>query len=98
MTVVVGADIFRNCTENGAQPVGSELWIVNKQELLAGVTTPHFTTYGPDVTISSIALGGSFPGDYSESDNCPLSPATLPAGSRAGSMSCGSCEKTACRW
>jgi hypothetical protein len=55
VTIVLGADIFRNCTENGAQPIGSELWIVNKQELLAGATTPHFATYGPDASISSFA-------------------------------------------
>ena len=54
-TVVLGADVFRNCTENGTRPVGSELWIVNKQELLDGSTKPDFTTYGPDPAISSFA-------------------------------------------
>ena len=55
VTVVLGADIFRNCTDNGAQPIGSELWIVNKQELLAGSTTPDFATYGPEAGVSSFA-------------------------------------------
>ena len=54
-TIVLGADIFRNCTEHGAQPTGSELWIVNKQELLGGSTKPDFTTYGPDAAVSSFA-------------------------------------------
>lgn len=54
-TVVLGADIFSNCTDEGAPPLGSELWIVNKQELLAGSTKPDVTTYGPDSGISSIA-------------------------------------------
>jgi hypothetical protein len=54
-TIVLGADIFFNCTDSGAPPIGSELWIVNKQELLAGSTKPDFTTYGPDAGISSFA-------------------------------------------
>jgi hypothetical protein len=32
------------------------------------------------LTISSIGLGGSYPGDYSFSNDCPLAPASLAAG------------------
>ncbi len=32
------------------------------------------------LTISSIALGGSYPGDYGSSNDCPLAPQTLAAG------------------
>ena len=75
-TIVLGADIFRNCTENGAQPVGSELWIVNKQELMGGSTTPDFTTYGPDASVSSFAPAQSLSStstDYAVSVNEPSS-------------------------
>lgn len=39
------------------------------------------TGTGP-LTISSIKLTGANPGDFSESDNCPISPSTLAAGSQ----------------
>lgn len=54
-TVVVAADIFHDCTESGAEPIGSAIWVVNKQELLAGSTAPDFTTHAPDANISSLA-------------------------------------------
>jgi hypothetical protein len=54
-TVVLAADIFRNCIEGGTKPIGAELWVVNKQELLAGASRPDFTTYGPDSNLSSFA-------------------------------------------
>ncbi len=53
--VVLGADIFQNCSEGGSEAIGSELWVVNKQELLAGSTKPDFTTDGPDSDFSSFA-------------------------------------------
>jgi hypothetical protein len=54
-TVVLAADIFKNCIEGGTRPIGAELWVVNKQELLAGATKPDFTTYGPDPNLASFA-------------------------------------------
>jgi hypothetical protein len=75
-TIVLGADIFLNCTDEGAPPLGSELWIVNKQELLAGSTKPDFTTYGPDIGISSFAPAQSLSStstDYAVSVDEPTS-------------------------
>jgi hypothetical protein len=54
-TVVLAADIFASCVEGGSRLIGAELWIVNKQELLAGSAQPDFTTYGPDVSFTSFA-------------------------------------------
>lgn len=53
--VVLGADVFANCGNTESDPTGSELWIVNKTQLLAGSTTPATTTYGPTDTYSSFA-------------------------------------------
>jgi len=52
--VVLGADIFKNCEGEGAAD-GSELWIINKAQLLAGSTSPAATTYGPDAGFMSFA-------------------------------------------
>jgi hypothetical protein len=54
-TVVLAADIFLSCVEGGSRTIGAALWVVNKQELLAGSKQPDFTTYGPDPTFSSFA-------------------------------------------
>ena len=54
-TVVLAADIFVSCVEGGSRPIGAELWVVNKQQLLAGSKQPDFTTYGPDPKFSSFA-------------------------------------------
>jgi hypothetical protein len=53
--VVLSADIFRDCEESGARPGGAELWTVNKAQLLAGSTTPAFTSFGPTADYSSFA-------------------------------------------
>lgn len=53
--VVLGADIFQDCSDGGAASIGSELWVVNKQELLGGSTKPDFTTHGPDPAVKSFA-------------------------------------------
>jgi hypothetical protein len=53
--VVLAADIFDGCEESGSALVGNELWVVNKQQLLAGSTTPAFTTYGPTAAYSSVS-------------------------------------------
>src|SRR5439155_816446 len=45
--VVLGADIFRSCSDSGGVPIGGELWVLNKQELLGGSTKPDLTTEGP---------------------------------------------------
>jgi len=52
--VVLAADVFANC-ENGGAKSGTELWVVNKEQLLAGSTTAAYTTYGPDPDYSSFA-------------------------------------------
>ena len=54
-TVVLAADIFATCVEGGSRPIGSALWVINKQELLAGAKQPDFTTYGPDPNFSTFA-------------------------------------------
>jgi hypothetical protein len=54
-TVVLAADIFLSCLEGGSRTIGAELWVVNKQELLAGSKQPDFTTYGPDPSFASFA-------------------------------------------
>jgi hypothetical protein len=54
-TVVLAADIFLSCLEGGSRTIGAALWVVNKQELLAGSKQPDFTTYGPDPNFSSFA-------------------------------------------
>ena len=54
-TVVLAADIFVSCVEGGSRTIGAALWVVNKQELLAGSKQPDFTTYGPDPNFSSFA-------------------------------------------
>lgn len=54
-TVVLGADIFQNCEAENSEPSGSELWIVNKAQLLAGSTSPASATYGPNDAYSSFA-------------------------------------------
>ena len=51
--VVLGADIFQNCESEGSPASGSELWVINKAQLLAGSTTPAVTTYGPDAGFAS---------------------------------------------
>jgi hypothetical protein len=53
--VVVGADVFANCNAGLAPVVGAELWIVNKQQLLDGVPSPSFSTFGPDSAHSTFA-------------------------------------------
>jgi hypothetical protein len=53
--VVLGADIFESCSESGGASLGSELWVVNKQELLDGSTKPDFTTEGPETDVMSLA-------------------------------------------
>lgn len=52
--VVLGADIFQNCQSEGSAASGSELWIINKAQLLAGSTSPAMTTYGPDAGLASL--------------------------------------------
>jgi hypothetical protein len=53
--VVIGADVFRSCDEAGPTPqLGAQLWIVNKQQLLAGATNVASTTYGPDRAFESL--------------------------------------------
>ncbi|HEY2372552.1 MAG TPA: hypothetical protein VGH82_08375 [Gaiellaceae bacterium] len=52
--VVLGADIFQNCEGEGSPASGSELWIINKAQLLAGSATPAMTTYGPDAGLASL--------------------------------------------
>ncbi|MGZ8717224.1 MAG: hypothetical protein ACXWYO_08955, partial [Gaiellaceae bacterium] len=53
--VVLAADIFRSCDEGFSPALGNELWIVNKEQLVAGAASPAFTTYGPDRSYESLA-------------------------------------------
>jgi hypothetical protein len=53
--VVIAADVFRSCDEGFSPALGAELWIVNKLQLVAGVASPAFTTYGPDRSYESLA-------------------------------------------
>jgi len=53
--------------------------------LLADVFSPYIKAFNsiPRVVLGAIftiAFGGSNPGDFSQSNNCPVSPATLAAG------------------
>jgi len=53
--VVLAADLFRSCDEGFSPALGNELWIVNKEQLVAGVASPAFTTHGPDRSYESLA-------------------------------------------
>lgn len=53
--VVLAADIFTSCDEGLSPALGNELWIVNKEQLVAGAASPAFTTYGPDRSYESLA-------------------------------------------
>ena len=74
--VVLAADIFEECSENGGASLGSEVWVVNKQQLLGGSTKPDFTTEGPDADFKSFAPVQSLsstPTEYVVSVNEPSS-------------------------
>ena len=45
--VVLSADVFRSCNAAFAPAVGAQLWVVNKQQLLAGAASVDWSTYGP---------------------------------------------------
>jgi hypothetical protein len=53
--VVLAADIFKSCDEGFSPALGGELWIVNKQQLVAGAAAPSSTTFGPDRQYESLA-------------------------------------------
>ena len=53
--VVLTADVFEDCGARGARALGSEIWTVNKAQLIAGSTTPPFATFGPTADYSSVA-------------------------------------------
>jgi hypothetical protein len=53
--VVLGADIFKSCDDGLSPALGGELWIVNKQQLVAGAASPSMTTFGPDRQYESLA-------------------------------------------
>jgi hypothetical protein len=52
--VVLGADVFKSCDDGLSPALGGELWIVNKQQLVAGAASPSFTTFGPDRQYESL--------------------------------------------
>jgi hypothetical protein len=52
--VVIGADVFQSCDERNVPSLGAQLWVVNKQQLLAGAADVAWTTYGPDTTFSAL--------------------------------------------
>lgn len=53
--VVLGADIFRSCDERLSPLLGSELWVINKAQLVSGAATVSSTGFGPDADYSSFA-------------------------------------------
>ena len=53
--VVLTADLFDDCEARGARALGSEIWTVNKAQLLAGSTAPAFSVFGPTAEYSSVA-------------------------------------------
>jgi hypothetical protein len=53
--VVLSADLFEDCDARGARALGSEIWTVNKAQLLAGSTGPDFALFGPTNAYSSVA-------------------------------------------
>ncbi|HSX22089.1 MAG TPA: hypothetical protein VLE97_04855 [Gaiellaceae bacterium] len=53
--VVIGADIFSTCASDSGTPLGGELWIVNKAQVVAGVTPPAINTFGPNPSFSTFA-------------------------------------------
>jgi hypothetical protein len=75
-TVVVAADIYADCENAGAPRLGSELWVIAKQELLDGSTTPDFTAVGPTPGLKSVAPAQSLsptPTAYAVSVDSPAS-------------------------
>jgi hypothetical protein len=52
--VVLTADVFESCDTRGARALGSEIWTVNKAQLLAGSTAPDSSSFGPTPDYSSI--------------------------------------------
>jgi hypothetical protein len=74
--VVLSADIFPACDAIGARPSGAELWVIAKDELLAGSTSPASTTYGPDPGYMTFAPAQSLspaPSEYVVSVDQPFS-------------------------
>jgi hypothetical protein len=53
--VVLGADVFKSCDEGFSPALGGELWVVNKEQLVAGAESPSSTTFGPDREYESLA-------------------------------------------
>jgi hypothetical protein len=53
--VVLAADVFSSCDEGFAPRLGSELWIVNKAQVLAGAADPASSTFGPEQSVESLA-------------------------------------------
>ena len=53
--VVLAADIFASCDQGFSPALGGELWIVNKQQLVAGAAIVSSTTYGPSRSYESLA-------------------------------------------
>jgi hypothetical protein len=51
--IVLAADVFQKC--EGFSPVlGDKVWVVNKQQAVAGATTVSSTSFGPDTTHASL--------------------------------------------
>lgn len=53
--VVVAADIFRDCDSTGSRPLGAQLWVLNKEDLLTGSTSPSLASFGPDAKYTTLA-------------------------------------------
>ena len=53
--VVLAADVFSGCDEGPAPRLGGELWIVNKEQVLAGAPDAASSTFGPERSMESLA-------------------------------------------
>jgi hypothetical protein len=53
--VVLAADIYQGCNDASQSPLGNEIWIVNKAQLLAGSAAPAYQTSPPSAQYASVA-------------------------------------------
>ncbi len=51
--IVLAADVFQRC-EGFSSALGAEVWVVNKEQAVAGATTVSSTSFGPDTSYSSL--------------------------------------------
>ncbi|HET7572770.1 MAG TPA: hypothetical protein VFJ77_08920 [Gaiellaceae bacterium] len=52
--VVLAADVFTRCEGRGSRALGSQLWVVNKAQLVAGAASPASRSLGPSLRYASV--------------------------------------------